>query len=115
MSRKTETSAAYVLSFGVDNSPMGCFFQLWELAAKGEDPEADAVDQPQIEADEVYGLRINNQKSLERNPKLARAINPLKKLNLDRLQSFLHLEETIIDIGKSCNMNITKNVYALWD
>lgn len=104
MSRKTIRTCEYSLSFGVDHTPMGCFFQLYETTAKGENPEADEYDTPQVEADELFGLKIHNPKTLDRNPKLREALG----------YRTLRNEEAIINIGKACGLDVAKDVYELW-
>lgn len=108
MSRAAESNDRYILAFGVDHTPMGCFFQLFETAAEGENPEGDEMDQPQIDADEMYGIRVHNPKTLERNPTLGYLIPKLTKQSLRN-------EETIIEIGKACGLDVAKRVYELWD
>jgi len=106
MSRKQVRNPRYTFAFGVDHTPMGCFFQVWENVAKGENPEADEFDTPQVEADEMYGLRISNAKTLERNPALARLLNSV---------AALRNEETVIAIGTALGFKVSKEVYDLWD
>ncbi len=110
MSRANVRNESYSLSFGVDHTPMGCFFQLYETAAIGEDPEGDEIEQPQVEADEMYGLRIHNRRTLERNLTLRRVIDAFARHNLT-----LRNEEIIIDIGKACGLDVSKQVFELWD
>ncbi len=108
MSREVMSNDKYTLVMGVDHTPMGCFFQLYENAAAGEDPEADEMEAPQIDADELYGIRINNPKTLERNATLGCLIPKLTK-------QLLRNEETIIEVGKACDLDVGELVYRLWD
>jgi len=113
MSRATVSNDKYKLAFGIDHTPMGCFFQLYEKAAKGECPEDDETDRPQIGADEVFGLDIANPKTLERNPKLAFIFKDWT--TKERIVSYLRTEKYVIEIGKACDLDIEKKVYELWD
>ena len=110
MSRARFSNDKYSFVFGVNHTPMGCFFQVWELAAEGELPDQDDTDMPQVEADEMYGLSVSNTRTLERNPALKRALEKLSKSS-----KYLRNEETIIDIGKSLGFYVSKMVYELWD
>jgi hypothetical protein len=110
MSRAVVNNEKYRFAFGVDHTPMGCFFQVYEKAAKGENPELDETDTPHIDADEMFGLRINHLPTLERNPVLAKQI---KRLSYE--PAYLRTEETIINIGKVLGFDIAKRVYELWD
>lgn len=106
MSRAQVENDRYKFAFGVDHTPMGCFFQIWEKAAEGEVPEMDETDTPQVEADEMCGWRISNVKTLERNPVLAKALAPFGNLRN---------EETVIAIGKAMGFDVSKEVFMLWD
>lgn len=108
MSRATEKNEKYTLAFGVDHTPMSCFFQLYEKAAKGETGDEDG---PQISADEQFGLEINNRNTLSRNQRLARIINRMETEGT----GILRTEETIIEIGKALGLDVTKKVFELWD
>lgn len=111
MSRYVINNEKYTMAFGVDHTPMGAFFQLYENAAAGEDPDADETEQPQIDCDEMYGLRIHNQKTLDRNPKLASAI----KVFVDHARNAVRTEEHVINLGKACGLDIEQAVFKLWD
>jgi hypothetical protein len=111
MSRESVSNDRYTLAFGVDHTPMGCFFQLWEKAAKGENPEADEVEQPQVDANEQFGMHIHNVQTLARNPELRRVLRKIPTTAGPSLRN----EETIIAIGKACGFDISRAVYKLWD
>src|SRR5436305_1420994 len=110
MSRAVVNNDKYRFAFGVDHTPMGCFFQIYEKAAKGENPELDETDIPHVDADEMFGLRVNHTPTLARNPALTQQI---KRLCYEPAR--LRAEETIIGIGRVLGFDITKQVYELWD
>lgn len=114
MSRETASNDRYEMAFGVDHTPTGCFFQLYEKAAVGEDAEADGMRQPQIEGNETFGVRVNNTNTLDRNRRLSDVLRPLG-LEDKKKARLLRNEETIIAIGKACGLDIAKAVYELWD
>ena len=114
MSRATASNGLYTLAFGVDHTPMGCFIQLWEKAAEGENAEWDDMDGPQIDMDEMWGLKIHNKKTLERSPNLNKVLQD-GKIDKPLLRQALHSQEFIIDIGLACGLDIRKKVYELWD
>lgn len=112
MSRATAENDKYIIAFGVDHTPMGCFFQVYEKAAVGENSEMDEMGIPQIEANESYGLTVHNKKTLERNPQLRRQIESIQGPNEKR---YLRDPSRIDDIGRAIRLDITKQVYELWD
>ena len=105
MSRESVSNDRYTLAFGVDHTPMGCFFQLWEKAAKGEDPESDGMGQPQIQGDEHFGMAVHNPNTVRRNRELETALRYVTLRN----------EETVIKIGKACGLNVVREVHELWN
>ncbi len=108
MSRRTASNDRYTMAFGVDHTPMGCFFQIWEKVAEGEHPEQDEMDAPQIEGDELFGIRAHNPNTMTRNRALGATIEGLAKTTLRN-------EKTIIALGKSLGLSIEKDVHELWD
>lgn len=119
MSREQMSNDRYTFAFGVDHTPMGCFLQLWEKKAEGEDEEADGMDMPQVEADEMYGYRLTNSNTLERNDELNRVLMALSKaFAMSEHVSWLRDEENIIAIGVACGFDrnkLEKSVRELWD
>lgn len=105
MSRASFSNDKYTFAFGVDHTPMGCFFQIWERAAEGEIPLLDETGSPQVEADELFHLDVKNDKTLERNPALTRALEPLRQTS-----RYLRNEETIIGIGKALGLDVAEEV-----
>ena len=103
MSRREAGNADYQIVFGVDHTPMGCFFQIYESIVKDD-------EQPQIRFDELYGLTVNEPKTLERNSKLDRVIRTLRDNN-----DYIRNEEILIAIGKALGLDIEKDVFELWD
>lgn len=103
MSRASETNARYTMAFGVDHTPMGCFFQVYE-----KDHETEEGG-PGVQADELYGVKIEDKGILERNPTLAKRIGEINDL------AMLRDEAVIAGVGKALGLDVERKVYELWD
>lgn len=109
MGRAQVSNDKYTFAFGVDHTPMGCFIQVWEKAAKGENPEMDAMDAPQIDADEMFGIRVHN-KTLDRNPNLFDVV-VLLQLEVNSLRE----QHIVTAIGEALGFDVAKQDHELWD
>jgi hypothetical protein len=100
MSRCDKSNDQYLMAFGVDHTPMGCFFQIWK---QGE-------EKPGISVDELYGIKIRDKEILINNPTLKVILDCF----LDGSKS-LRNEEHICQVGRSLGLDIQKEVWKLWD
>ncbi len=55
MSRYQVSNERYTFAFGVDHTPMGTFFQIWDKKI-----ERDEYDTPHAEYDALFGLQIHH-------------------------------------------------------
>lgn len=110
MSRKSVSNDKYTMAFGVDHTPMGAFFQIWELAAEGENEEMDGMEAPQIDCDELFGLRVHPP-TLNRNRPLKEALRVFEQSP----KAAVRTESAVCEVAWSLGFNINKDVYELWD
>lgn len=122
MSRATFTNAKYTFVFGVDHTPMGTFFQVYDRGIPKDDE-----DTPHFEYDALFGPRGDKRpevtEALNSNGKLFRVIDEFKKMwptNKERGTTNLGVQH-IVEVARALGFTkpdidvIQRKAYELWD